>query len=41
MQVQKAVEKSELSDSDVNQLSDHGAVEEAIIRLYILQSLTP
>jgi len=41
MQVQKAVENAELSDRDVNQLSDPGAVEEAIIRLYILQNLAP
>jgi len=41
MEVQEAVENAELSDLDLYLLSDPGAVEEAIIRLYILQNLTP
>ena len=41
MEVQEAVENAELSDLDLYLLSDPRAVEEAIIRLYILQNLTP
>jgi hypothetical protein len=40
MEIQKAVENAEISDLDLYLLSDPGAVEEAIIRLYILQNLS-